>query len=404
MLPPPATTADVQDLIAWALGHSKALEVVGGGSKRGYGRPVEAAATLNLAGLKGIVTYEPRELICVVRPGTPLVELEATLAGEGQHLAFEPPHWGAEATIGGAIACNLAGPRRFRAGAARDHLLGFQAVSGRAEVFHGGGRVVKNVTGYDLSKLMCGSFGTLAALTELCLKVLPAPETEATLVAPGLERRAALALLGEAARTPHEPSGLAWLPGSLPLPAPVAGLAPAGSGLALIRIEGPAPSVAYRAGELGRLIAATPLALGHLPLEAEASRDLWRAVRELEPLTVKAGERLWRLSLPATAAERALGALERAGAEGLGPARGLVDWGGALVWTILPTGVAGGRVHAIAAEAGGHARLLRAAEPPEPRLDVFGPLSPGQRLLHQNLKRAFDPQRLLNPGRMYPEI
>ena len=172
----------------------RTLEIFAGGSKRAFGRPVRAEQSLDLSGIAGVVNYEPRELVLTARPSTPLAEIEAALREQGQMLAFEPPRWldllggGGTPTLGGVLACNLSGPRRVRAGAARDFILGFSAVNGRGEVFKAGGKVVKNVTGFDLSKLMAGSFGTLAVLTEVTLKVMPRPETECTILLPGFER------------------------------------------------------------------------------------------------------------------------------------------------------------------------------------------------------------------------
>jgi glycolate oxidase FAD binding subunit len=368
------------------------------------------------------------------------------LAERRQMLAFEPPHWGAGATLGGAIACNLSGPRRFKAGAARDHLLGFQAVTGRAELIRGGGRVVKNVTGYDMSKLLCGSFGTLAVLTEVCVKVLPRPEAERTLAVTGLAERPALALLSEAARTQQEPSGLAYLPGQslppghpsppeqplrpehpsppeqplrpehplpphpssqstptlpsearrpvAPLPEALRRLAP--GGVALLRVEGPERAVKAQAQALAGVARERG---GHAEmLEPDASRAVWRAVRELEVLPLGMGERLWRFSVPSSAAADLADALrERARAQ---PPRLLYDWAGALVWAALPP-LADGWVHGLAQASGGHARLVRGTAPVPPGLEAFTPLDPVRRKLHERLKRAFDPSGILSPGRMY---
>ena len=214
----PDSTAAVQACVQGAVNDKTPVEVVGGSSKRFYGRPVTASRTLSLAKLSGVIDYQPGELLVVVRPGTPLAELERTLAESKQALAFEPPHWGPHATVGGTVACNLSGPRRVRAGGARDHLLGFEAVTGRGQIVRGGGRVVKNVTGYDLSKLMCGSFGTLAVMTELVLKVLPSAETEHTVVVAGLEDAEAIGLLILCSRSPHNVSGLAHLPRGVRVP------------------------------------------------------------------------------------------------------------------------------------------------------------------------------------------
>ena len=185
---------DVEDAVRWALSEGKTLEVVGRGTKRALGRPSQSDLTLDLSGLSGVTLYEPEELVLSAKAGTPLAEIEALVESKGQQLAFEPMDYGpmlggpADAgSLGGALAANLSGPRRIKAGAARDHFLGFSAVSGRAETFKSGGRVVKNVTGYDLCKLLAGSFGTLAAMTEVTIKVLPRPETEATVLVLGLD-------------------------------------------------------------------------------------------------------------------------------------------------------------------------------------------------------------------------
>lgn len=388
----PTSLEEVQTHIHDALQSGEALEVLGGGSKRFYGRPVAAARTLSVAGLRGIIDYQPHELILVARPGTTLAELEPTLADAGQMLAFEPPHWGDGATLGGALACNLSGPRRFKAGAARDHLLGFQAVTGRGDVVRGGGRVVKNVTGYDLSKLMCGSFGTLAVLTEVVVKVLPRAETERTVMFSGLTDAEGLACLRAASRSSHEPGGLAHLPAGLQRTDAAAALAD--GALTAVRLEGPAPSVKHRGERLARALAASAAFL-----EQDDSRAFWCALRELEPLSVGAGERLWRFSLPPTAATGLGQTLREQGA-----ARLFYDWGGALAWAVLPAGQKSGALHALARNAGGHAQLIRQGNGVHREEAVFTELTPGQHRLNLNLKLAFDPQRILNPGRLYPDI
>ncbi len=389
----PTSLADLQQHIADAAGSGEPLALEGGGSKRWYGRPVAARETVSLAGFAGVVDYQPQELICIARPGTPLAELERLLEESGQMLAFEPPRWGEGATLGGTIACNLSGPRRFKAGAARDHLLGFQAITGRGDVIRGGGKVVKNVTGYDLSKLMCGSFGTLGAFTELCVKVVPRPETERTVVVPGLEEPEALALLRAVSRTPHEPSGLACLPAGTPMPPSLLGFAGHPTALALVRLEGPERSVAERAAAVGALAKGASI-----QLERIASRGLWRSLRELEPLHVPRGERLWRVSVPP---ERGHGVLETLRQRGF--VRGFYDWGGGLVWAVLSAD-ADSAVHPAARAAGGHARVLRNGPETRPAAEVFAPLPPAQRRLQEQLKRHFDPAGILNPGRMYAGV
>lgn len=402
----PDTTAAVQECVQAAVSNEAPLEVVGNGSKRFYGRPVSASRTLSLARLNGVVDYQPGELLVVVRPGIPLAELEQTLAGSGQALAFEPPHWGPNATVGGTVACNLSGPRRVRAGAARDHLLGFEAVTGRGQIVRGGGRVVKNVTGYDLSKLMCGSFGTLAVFTELVLKVLPAAETERTVVVTGIDDAEAIALLIVASRSPHDVSGLAHLPPGLRVPHALSGLAGDGESITLIRVEGPAPSVEHRSQQI------TGLANRKTSyLMPEQSAAVWAALRELEPLVMQAGERLWRISLaPSVSAEF------KAKLSQTATPRAFFDWGGGLLWCALPESVAAEDVHRMALDAGGHARLVRLAAGDTSghagghtnghggEDHVFSPLAAANRKLHQRLKLAFDPSGVLNPGRMYPGL
>src|SRR5215218_10002990 len=218
----PRDAKDVEDALQWALGEGKALEIVGQGSKRAIGRPAQTDLTLDLSGLTGVTLYQPEELVLSAKPGTPLAEIEALLAANGQQLAFEPMDYatilgGAKGrgTIGGALAANVSGPRRIKAGAARDHFLGFSAVSGRAETFKSGGRVVKNVTGYDLCKLLAGSFGTLAAMTEVTIKVLPRPETEATVLILGLDDARANQAMSAAMASSCDVSAAAHLPANM---------------------------------------------------------------------------------------------------------------------------------------------------------------------------------------------
>ncbi len=388
----PSTVEEVQQCVLAAVTNEEPLEVIGAGSKRYFGHPVNAPRVLSLARLSGIVDYQPQELLVVVRPGTPLRELEQTLAERGQGLAFEPPHWSENATIGGVIGCNLAGPRRPKAGAARDHLLGFQAVTGRGDIVNGGGRVVKNVTGYDLSKLMCGSFGTLAVLTELVVKVLPVAETERTVVVGGLEEAEGLELLIKAARSPYEVSGGAHLGPDAVFPAPVAGLAKAGDAMTFIRVEGPRPSVEHRCEMVTHL---TGRQTGYL--EEGESRGLWHALRELEPLGLAGDEQLWRFSLPATSASRFALALDD-----LAGGRHYFDWCGGQVWGALPPDAAVDKIHALAGEHGGHGRRVRAGS--DKQAGAFPALDRINHELHVRLKRAFDPEGVLNPGRMYPDL
>ena len=246
----PADAGEAADAIAWALTEKHPLEIVAGGSKRALGRPARTEHTLDVSRLKGVIDYEPAELVLTAKAATPIAEIEEQLAARQQMLAFEPPDWRAllggqgEPTLGGALACNLAGPRRARAGSARDFFLGFAAVNGRGEAWKAGGKVVKNVTGYDMCKLQAGAFGTLSLITEATLKVMPKPQAACTILLHGLADEAAVKTLLKALNTPHEVSGAAHLPASLARRSGVAAVAGPSDAVTALRIEGPAPSVA----------------------------------------------------------------------------------------------------------------------------------------------------------------
>src|SRR5215813_9678365 len=251
----PRSPKEVEDAIQWALGKGVALELVGRGTKRAIGRPAQSDLTLDLSGLAGVILYEPEELVLSAQAGTRLDEIEALLAARGQHLAFEPIDYGpllegapSSGTMGGVLAANLCGPRRIAAGAARDHFLGFEAVSGRGESFKSGGRVVKNVTGYDISKLIAGSWGTLAALTTVTIKTLPRPQTQATVVVSGLDDATAVRAMTAAMATSCDVSGAAYLPAAVALRIGF-GMA-VGRSLTLLRLAGVAPSVEHRSAAL----------------------------------------------------------------------------------------------------------------------------------------------------------
>src|SRR5262245_52803618 len=253
----PRDGKDVENAVQWALAEGKSLEIAGRGTKRAIGRPAQTDLTLDLSALTGVTLYEPEELVLTARAGTPIAEIEALVASNGQQLAFEPmdyaPLLGAVAgggTVGGVLAANLSGPRRIKAGAARDHFLGLTAVSGRGETFRSGGRVVKNVTGYDLCKLLAGSWGTLAALTEVTVKTLPRPETEATVAVAGLDDAAAIQAMTAAMGSSCDVSGAAHLPVAVAASTPLAQAAGGGRALTLLRLEGVAPSVAHRQAAL----------------------------------------------------------------------------------------------------------------------------------------------------------
>ncbi|TVR09630.1 MAG: glycolate oxidase subunit GlcE [Salinarimonadaceae bacterium] len=386
----PASEEEAAAIIAEARAARTTLSVEGGGTKGALGRPVRAAARLSSRALIGVTLYEPAELVIGAKAGTPLSEIEEILAEKGQRLAFEPADYRAllgssgEPTIGAVAAANLSGPRRIMAGAARDALIGVRFVNGLGDIVKNGGRVMKNVTGLDLVKLMAGSYGTLGFLTEVTFKVLPKPEVSATLVYPGLDDSRAIEALSEALGSPYEVTGAAHLP--------------VGDGRqsaqTLIRIEGFKPSVAYRLGELRRLLAD----FGE-PAEARGE-SLWRGVRDAAPMASLADRAVWRISTaPGQAA--ALASAIRGAITG----RHSFDWGGGLIWLAVEADAAATRVVREAVrEHGGHATLIRAPEALRQSVDVFEPLSEPLMRLQKRVKTSFDPDGIFNPGRMYASI
>jgi glycolate oxidase FAD binding subunit len=399
----PTSLAELRDTVGDALAAEEPLEIVAGGTKRGLGRPLQLPRTLNLSRLAGIRDYEPSELVLTAGAATPLSEIDAALAAAGQMLAFEPPDWGSlyalppaaaeRRTLGGVIACNLSGPRRVKSGAARDHFLGFRGVSGRGEAFKAGGKVVKNVTGYDLSKLMAGSFGTLAVLEEITVKVLPRPESACTVLLAGLDPAAATQAMQRALASPHEVSGAAYLPGA----AATAGMAD----IAAFRLEGPAPSVAFRRE---RLLAELAAGGDAAVLETDASGDFWRAVGDAAPLAGLAGRAVWRVSV---APSRGAGLGESIGRRL--DAAWYLDWGGGLLWAAVGDAEDGGAAVIRSAIRGadghgtGHATLIRGSAPLRQAVPVFEPEPPALAALSARIRDSFDPRRILNRGRIVRE-
>ncbi|MGA1855823.1 glycolate oxidase subunit GlcE [Azospirillum sp. 11R-A] len=390
----PETAAQVTDAVRWALSAGEPLEILGSGSRRGLGRPVQAGHALDLSGLSGVIAYEPEELVLTALAGTRMDPIRAMLADRGQHLAFEPPEGG---TLGGLVASGLAGPRRISAGSARDHTLGIAGVSGRGEAYKGGGKVVKNVTGYDVPKLMAGSFGTLTALTEITVKVLPAPEDTATLLLSGLDDQAAVAMLDRALRSPYEVSGAAHLPAGIAARSGVSAVSGAGGAATLVRLEGFGPSVAARVTMLREELRADAV------LGRDESLAVWREVRDGAGLGACLGEggdaHLWKLSVPPSAGPATVEAIRRKL-----DVEAFYDWGGGLVWLALRSDLAppdSGAAIRGALSVGGHATLVRAPESVRAATDVFQPLPEPLMALSRRVKESFDPKGILNPGRMY---
>jgi glycolate oxidase FAD binding subunit len=402
----PRDAAEVEEAVRWALAGDKTLELVGRGTKRSIGRAAQWDATLDLSGLSGITLYEPAELVLSAKAGTSLAEIEQRVAANGQELAFEPMDYGpllgmaaGAGTIGGALAANLSGPRRIKAGSARDHFLGVNAVSGRGEAFKSGGRVVKNVTGYDLCKLLAGSWGTLAAMTEVTIKTLPRAETEETILVLDLDETTAGKVMAAVMGSYADASAAAHL--SRAVAARIAETIAARGAVTAFRLEGVAPSVAHRRGVLEKLIAPFG-ALG--ALGQAASREFWRSIRDVAPYAAAgpAGERdVWRISTaPSRGTEIGHTLAEEAQAEIL------YDWAGGLIWAALPpSGDAGaGLVRSIVAAVGGHATLVRAPAAVRAAVAVFAPEAPGLAALTRRVCAGFDPRGVLNAGRMWAGV
>lgn len=379
----PPDEAGIAAAVAAAHAAREPLAIEGNGSKRGLLRPVQAARTLSTRAVSGITLYRPSELVISARAGTPLPEIEAALAEEGQHLIAEPPDTGAifgtdrPATIGGVVAANLSGPRRIAWGAMRDHVLGIRFVNGEGEVLRSGGRVLKNVTGLDLCKLLSGAHGTLGVITEVTLKVLPAPETQASLAVTVADAAAGVRALSAGLGSPYGVSGAAFLPGE---------------GLAVLRLEDFAPSVAYRSDRLAQDLASHGAVR---VLDAAESRDLWRRIRDAAPLAAGAEEAVWRVSVRPSAGPAVLAAAAQAGG------RGFLDWGGGLAWLAGPADAAThAAIAAAATAAGGTCTLFRAPEALRLSVAVLPEEPAPLAAIARRVKAALDPAGILNPGRM----
>jgi len=396
---------DVEQAVRAAIASEQPLEIIGHGSKRLIGQPMATNALLDLSALNAVTSYEPNELIITVQAGAPLADVQSLIDSRNQQFAFEPintsallgtPNLG---TIGGMIGAGLAGPRRIKAGGARDHLLGAHGVSGFGDSFKAGGRVVKNVTGYDLCKLLAGSWGTLAVMTEVTLKVMPRPESERTLVLRGLDDVTANRAMTVALGSPFDVSGAAHLPTSAfrADSHEIAGLGSTREAVTLLRLEGIAASAAHRAAALGKLLA--PFGAAQI-IEDAASAAIWSAVRDVIPFAASGALGawpVWRIVCP-PASGGALG--EQLARDTGGDV--IYDWGGGLIWAALPqkpdaqAALVRRRVGAV----GGHATLVRASDEVRRNVDVFHPQPSGVASLSERVRLGFDPKNILNRGRM----
>jgi glycolate oxidase FAD binding subunit len=396
---------DVEEVVRAAIASEQPLEIIGHGSKRSIGHAMATNAVLDVSALNAVTSYEPNELIVTLQAGAPLADVLSLIDAKNQQFAFEPmntaPLLGTPAlgTIGGMIAAGLAGPRRIKAGGARDHLLGAHAVSGFGDSFKTGGKVVKNVTGYDLCKLLAGSWGTLSVMTEVTLKVMPKPEAERTLLLRGLDDAAANKAMTAALGSPFDVSGAAHLPKSA-FRARTEGLGDIASehdALTMLRLEGITASAAHRAGSLRELLA--PFGTAAL-IEDAASSALWATIRDVLPFAAGGAlgaSPVWRIVCP-PASGAALGTqlVRETGGDVI------YDWGGGLIWAALPpksdahAPIVRERANAV----GGHAMLIRAAEDIRRDVDVFHPQAPGIAALSERVRASFDPRAILNRGRL----
>lgn len=379
-----ALTREVEfaEFIADAAGQHEKVCISGGGSKCGVGADV-SARPLSTLGLAGVVDYDPAELILTVLPGTPLAEVQALVAEAGQMLAFDPfdcgPIFGRAAgssTIGGTVAAGISGSQRVSCGAARDHFLGFRAVSGRGEVFAAGAKVVKNVTGYDLPKLAAGSWGRLFVLTELTLKTLPRPREAVTMAIEGLGDAAAIRAMAKAMGSKADVAAAAHIPGRLR----------EGKGLTLLRIQGFGPSVSARCALLERLLGEVGRPFALTARDAEA---VWAQYRTLAPLAAEMP--LWRISVPPSRAGGLVASISCNGADWI------YDWAGGQVWIACDDPPQ--HVRQAAIRAGGHATLFRAAASLRSEVPAFHPQPAPLAALEERVRRAFDPAGVFETGR-----
>lgn len=395
----PTCAADLADAVCGALRDKAPLQIGGQGSKAGWGRPDQAMRRLSLARFSGIRSYEAAELVMTVGAGTLMSDIEPVLAAKNQQLAFEPADWGplwgkpaGQGTIGGVLSCNLSGPRRFHSGAARDHFLGFTAVNGRGEVYKAGGPVVKNVTGYDLPKLLAGSFGTLSVLTDITVKVLPRPEKQRTVLLFGQGPETANDAMTMALGSTHDVSGACYLPMDLARRSRVDLIRNANAAVTALRIEGSGPSVEHRCAALRQIFcdAATE------ELHSMRSLAFWREIRDVATFMADPETVLWRLSVPPASGARLAGKLANA----LPGCSWFLDWGGGLLWIALPPveDIGAEKIRQSLVGGGGHATLLRG---PDDLRRMVPVIEPGAlSALLRRVKQAFDPAGILNPGRL----
>lgn len=400
----PGDEDELVAMIAAAAADGQPIEIMGAGTKREIGRPPQTASLLSTRGLTGVTLYEPNELVIGAGAGTPLGEIESTLDKNRQQLAFEPIDFGplmgqepGQATIGAVFAANISGSRRIQAGAARDHLLGLRAVNGRGELFKNGGRVMKNVTGYDLCRGLAGSWGTLGVMSQVTMKVQPKSEAARTLIFRGLTDEVAIDAMCAAVGSPFEVSGTVHLPASCAAALQIDDLVRKDHAITVLRLENFKEFLDYRSQRLAETLAA----FGKVEvLDDPSSEAFWRGIRVLKFFEGGEGD-IWRISIAPKKGARLVAAIS-AHLE----CRAVYDWSGGLIWLeAAPSRDAGStEVRRAIADIGGYATLIRAEPAVRASVEVFQPLDPGLGALTRKIKSAFDPEGILNPGRMYSGI
>ena len=394
----------IKDMLDWALAGKHGLTVQGAGSKTAIGRPAATDHVLDLSGLTGVEMYEPAELVMQAKAGTKVTEVQSILRESGQRLAFDPPDYGpllgtgaGEGTLGGLFSCNLSGPARLKAGSARDHLLGVKGFTGRAQTFQTGSRVMKNVTGYDLCKLVAGSYGTLTIATSLTFKVLPQPEKTRTVLLYDVSLEKAQPIMNRAISSVHDIAAAAYLPADIARLSPLGYIRDPEKSVLALKIEGPGPSAEFRCNAVREMLAKDG---EQEELHGVNSEAFWEFVGNISPFVGTAGT-LWKLSIPPANAAKLITDIE-----GKVPdMRYFLDWAGGLVWVQIPEDSADGGENLVrgAINGAGHATLIRGSEALRAKIAPFQPQPEPIRKINARIKDGFDPENILNPGRMYAD-
>ncbi len=400
----PATERELARLLAEASASATPVSIAGNGTKSAVGRSIQTGISVSTTSMRGITLYEPTELVMSALAGTSLARIEAELASKGQMLPFEPvdmaPMLGGpagETTIGGVFATNISGSRRVSAGSARDHFLGVKALTGTGASFKSGGRVMKNVTGYDLARALAGSWGTLAVMTEVTFKVVPVPEDVATIVIFGLSSEIGVEALCAGMASPYETTSAVQIEPELAQRLWHAPMRAAAASVTALRLENFSASIAYRRDRLATLL--KPYGEVHT-LDHVNSRAFWDELRQLSVLQGSDAP-LWRISTAPKNGPKIAAAVRR-----YMDANAFYDWSGGLLWLeVLPTADAGtADIRRVVANHGGHATLIRANPSVRAVVDVFQPLEAGVKDLSRGIKGVLDPAGILNPGRMYADM